>query len=126
MRDDYTSEWGYRAKWAYLFTIVFALLAPVFYVIYISFNEYGFAARIYVFTFDWYRVVLGDVMLVASLEWTGYLAAACVATAVPMGLMAAKFYKRTRRKVLVVVLMLAPLFAPADIRADLIKTHFIC
>ncbi len=124
MRDDYTSEWGYRAKWAYLFSIVFALLAPVFYVIYISFNEYGFGARIYEFTTDWYRVVLGDTMLVASLEWTGYLAAACVATAVPMGLMAAKFYKRTRHKVLVVVLMLAPLFAPADIVGSALLVFF--
>ncbi len=124
MRDDYTSEWGYRAKWAYLFTIVGALLAPVFYVIYISFNEHGFAARIYDFTFDWYIVVLGDTMLVASLEWTGYLAVACVATAVPMGLMAAKFYKRTRRKVLIVVLMLAPLFAPADIIGSALLVFF--
>ena len=38
-------------------------------------------------------------MLVASLEWTGYLALSSVATSVPMGLLAAKFYKRTRRKV---------------------------
>ena len=60
MRDDYTSEWGYRLKWAYLFTIVGALLMPVFYVIVISFNEHGFAARIYEFTTDWYRVVLGE------------------------------------------------------------------
>ena len=124
MRDDYTSEWSYRAKWAYLFLIVGALLAPVFHIIYVSFNEHGFAARIYDFTFDWYRVVLGDTMLVASLEWTGYLAVACVATSVPMGLMAAKFYKRTRHKVLVVVLMLAPLFAPADIIGSALLVYF--
>ena len=65
MRDDFTSEWGYRLKWAYLFAVVGALLAPVFYVIVISFNEHGYAARIYEFTTDWYRVVLGDKMLVA-------------------------------------------------------------
>ena len=76
-----------------------ALLAPTFYIIYISFNEYGFGARIYEFTFDWYIVVLGDTMLVASLEWTAYLAGAAVAIVVPMALLAAKFYKRTRFKV---------------------------
>ena len=58
--------------------VVFALLLPSFYIIYISFNEYGFGARVYEFTFDWYRVVLGDTMLVASLKWTAYLAIATV------------------------------------------------
>jgi len=124
MRDDYTSEWGYRLKWAYLFTIVGALLMPVFYVIVISFNEHGFAARIYEFTTDWYRVVLGDKLLVASLEWTFYLAVAVVATAVPMGLLAAKVYKRTRRKVRLVTLMLAPLFVPADIMGSSLLVFF--
>ena len=60
MLDDYSSIWAYRAKWAYLLAVVGALLAPVFYIIYISFNEHGFGARIYEFTFDWYVVVLGD------------------------------------------------------------------
>ena len=124
MRDDYSSELGYGLKWAYLLTIVGALLGPVFYVIYISFNEYGFAARVYEFTVDWYRVVLGDKMLVASLEWTLYLALAAVATAVPMGLLSAKLYKRTRHKVAFVTLMLAPLFAPADIMASSLLVFF--
>jgi spermidine/putrescine transport system permease protein len=124
MRDDFTSEWGYRAKWAYLLAIVGALLAPVFYVIYISFNEYGFGARIYEFTTDWYRVVLGDTMLVASLEWTAYLALGVIATSVPMGLLAAKFYKTSRRKVLVVTVMLSPLFAPADILGSALLVFF--
>jgi len=109
MQDDYGNVWTYRAKWAYLLAVVGALLAPVFYIIYISFNEHGFGARIYEFTFDWYRVVLGDTMLVASLEWTAYLALAVVVSAVPLGLMAAKFYKRTRHKVWFVTLMLLPL-----------------
>ncbi len=124
MRDDFTSEWGYRLKWAYLFSVVGALLAPVFYVIVISFNEHGYAARIYEFTFDWYRVVLGDKLLVASLEWTGYLALGVVATAVPMGLLAAKVYKRTRRKVPFVTLMLSPLFVPADIMGSSLLVFF--
>jgi len=124
MRDDFSSEWGYRAKWAYLLTIVGALLAPVFYIIYISFNEHGFGARIYTFTFDWYRVVLGDTMLVASLEWTLYLALATVAITVPMGLLAAKLYKSTRHKVLMVTLMLTPLFVPADIMGSALLVYF--
>ena len=124
MQDDYGSVWGYRAKWAYLLAIVLSLLLPVFYVIYVSFNEHGFAARIYEFTFDWYVVVLSDKILVASLEWTGYLALSAVATAVPMGLLAAKFYKRTRRKVGFVTLMLLPLFVPADIMASSLLVYF--
>ena len=124
MRDDYSSELGHKLKWAYLLSIVFALLAPVFYVIYISFNEHGFAARIYEFTFEWYRVVLGDIMLVASLEWSIYLALGAVATAIPMGLMAAKLYKRTRHKVGFVTLMLSPLFVPADILASSLLVFF--
>ena len=124
MPDDYSSIWTYRAKWAYLLAVVGALLAPVFYIIYISFNEHGFGARIYEFTFDWYVVVLGDTMLVASLKWTGYLAVAVVSTAVPMGLIAAKFYKRARRKVLFVTLMLLPLFIPADIMGSSLLVYF--
>ncbi len=120
MQDDYGNLWSYRAKWAYLLLIVFLLLLPVFYVVYVSFNEHGFAARIYQFTFDWYRVVLGDKMLVASLEWTAYLALGAVVTAVPMGLVAAKFYKSTQHKVSFVTLMLLPLFIPAIIVSDFI------
>jgi spermidine/putrescine transport system permease protein len=124
MPDDYSSIWKYRAKWAYLLAVVGVLLAPVFYVIYISFNEHGFGARIYEFTFDWYAVVLGDTMLVASLKWTGYLALAVVSTAVPMGLIAAKFYKETQRKVLFVTLMLLPLFIPADLMGSSLLVYF--
>ena len=124
MQDDYGSIWAYRAKWAYLLALVLALLSPVFYVIYVSFNEHGFAARIYEFTFEWYAVVLGDKILVASLEWTGYLAFTAVATSVPMGLLAAKFYKRTRRKIGFVTLMLLPLFVPADIMGSSLLVYF--
>ncbi len=124
MPDDFSSIWTYRAKWAYLLAVVGVLLVPVFYVIYISFNEHGFGARIYEFTFDWYVVVLGDTMLVASLKWTGYLALAVVSTAVPMGLIAAKFYKETQRKVLFVTLMLLPLFIPADIMGSSLLVYF--
>ncbi len=124
MQDEYGNLWAYRAKWAYLLLVVLALLAPTFYVIYISFNEYGFAARIYKFTFDWYLVVFGDTMLVASFTWTGYLALAVVLSTVPLGVIAAKFYKRTRRKVMFVALMLLPLFVPADIMGSSLLVYF--
>ena len=124
MRDDFGNIWIHRAKWAYLLGLVVTLLLPVFYVIYVSFNEYGFAARIYQFTFEWYAIVLGDKILVASLEWTAYLAVGAVATAVPMGLLAAKFYKRTRHKVGFVTLMLLPLFVPADIMGSSLLVYF--
>ncbi|MFP6711091.1 MAG: hypothetical protein VB913_05290, partial [Rhodospirillales bacterium] len=109
MQDDYSNIWAYRAKWGYLLMVVGALLAPVFYIIYISFNEHGFAAQIYEFTFEWYRVILADTILVASLEWTFYLAISVVFTSVPLGLLAAKFYKRSQYKIIFVTLMLAPL-----------------
>lgn len=122
--DDYSNVWTYRLKWLYLLAVVCALLLPTFYVIYISFNELGFGARVYDFTFAWYTVVLGDTMLVASLKWTAYLAAAVVLTSVPMALLAAKFYKRTRFKVAFVTLMLLPLFIPADIMASSLLVYF--
>lgn len=124
MMDDFSSAWSYRLKWAYLLLVVGALLLPTFYIIYISFNEHGFGARIYEFTFEWYAVVLGDTMLVSALHWTLYLAAAVVVTSVPMALLAAKFYKRTRFKVSFVTLMLLPLFIPADIMASSLLVYF--
>jgi spermidine/putrescine transport system permease protein len=41
-----------------------------------------------------------------------------------MGLLAAKFYKRTRRKVGFVTLMLLPLFVPADIMGSSLLVYF--
>ena len=124
MMDDYSNVWIYRLKWTYLLAVVGALLMPTFYVIYISFNEHGFGARIYEFTVDWYVVVLGDTMLVASLKWTLYLAVSAVVIVVPMALLSAKFYKRTRFKIAFVTLMLFPLFIPADIMASSLLVYF--
>ena len=124
MYDDFASPWNIRLKWVYLLGVAFALLMPVFYTIYISFNQHGFGARIYDFTFDWYRVVLGDILLVASLKWTLYLALAAIAMTIPMALLSAKFYKRTRRKVAFVALMLSPLFVPADIMGSSLLVFF--
>jgi spermidine/putrescine transport system permease protein len=124
MYDNFANPWTIRLKWLYLLTVVLALLSPVMYTVYISFNEHGFGARIYNFTFDWYRIVLGDKILVASLEWTLYLAVATVGLTIPMALLSAKFYKRSRRKVAFVSLMLSPLFVPADIMGSSLLVFF--
>ena len=124
MIRDYRNQLGYWAMWAYLLALVCALLAPVFYTIYISFNEHGFGAQIYDFTFDWYRVMFRNEQIIDSLGWTVALGAATVATAVPMGLLAAKHYRRTRRKLALVTLMLSPLFVPADILGSALLVYF--
>ncbi len=124
MQDSYRNPWLYAAGWAYVLLVVTALLVPVFYIVYISFNEHSFGARIYTFTFDWYRLIGADTILVASLKWTFALAGAAMVTAVPMGLLAAKFYKRSRHKVAFVTLMLSPLFVPADIMASALLVYF--
>jgi spermidine/putrescine transport system permease protein len=124
MQDGFMNIWLYRLGWTYVLFIVFLLLAPVLYIVYISFNEYTFGARIYEFTTDWYTLILADKILVASLKWTGFLAVGVMATAVPMGLLAAKFYKSTRHKVAFVTLMLSPLFVPADIMGSALLIYF--
>ena len=124
MMDSYASPWAYRAQWAYLLIIVGALMTPVFYTIYISFNEHGFGAQIYDFTWDWYVVLFRNQQIIDSLSWTAYLGAATILTAVPMGLIAAKYYKRTRHKVVFVTLMLSPLFVPADILGSALLVYF--
>ena len=40
--NDYDNPLIHRLKWAYLFLIVITLMAPVLYVMYVSFNENGF------------------------------------------------------------------------------------
>ena len=124
MYDNFANPWTIRLKWLYLLGVVFALMCPVFYTIYISFNEHGFGARIYDFTFDWYRIVLGDKLLVVSIKWTLYLAISAVATTIPMALLSAKFYKRSRHKVAFVALMMSPLFVPADIMGSSLLVFF--
>jgi len=124
MRDEYASIWSYRLKWAYLLIIVGALMIPVFYNLYISFNEFGFGAYNYNFTLEWYRIVFEDELLMTAFGWTMLLAVFTVLTAVPMGLLAAKFFKSTRHKVPMVALMLLPLFVPADIVASALLVFF--
>ncbi len=124
MQNEFGNAWAHRMKWAYTLAIVAGLLTPVFYTIYISFNEHGFGARVYEFTVDWYFVLFTNTQIIESLKWTLLLGAGAVLTAVPMGLLAAKYYKRTGHKVLFVVLMLSPLFVPGDILGSALLVYF--
>lgn len=122
--DDYANVWLHRAKWAYLLLVVATLMSPVFYVMYISFNEYGFGAAQYVFTTRWYGLIFADDQLMSALRWTLSLAAATTVLTIPMALLAAKFYKAARVKVPVVFLMLAPLFVAPDILSAALLVFF--
>ncbi|MEL6316169.1 MAG: ABC transporter permease subunit [Pseudomonadota bacterium] len=124
MSDDYASPWEIRLNWAYMLAIVGALMTPVFYNLYISFNEFGFGAARYAFTLDWYAAVFQDAQLLTALRWTGLLAVATALIAVPFGLLAAKLYKRLDQKLWLLALMLLPLFTPADIFASSLLVFF--
>ncbi len=122
--DDYANIWLHRAKWAYLLLIVATLMSPVFYVMYISFNENGFGAAEYVFTIRWYGLIFSDGQLMDALRWTLGLAVTTTLLTIPMALLAAKFYKATRAKVAVVFLLLAPLFVAPDILSAALLVFF--
>lgn len=122
--DDYANIWLHRAKWAYLLLIVATLMSPVFYVMYISFNENGFGAAEYVFTTRWYGLIFSDGQLMDALRWTLGLAVTTTVLTIPMALLAAKFYKATRAKVAVVFLLLAPLFVAPDILSAALLVFF--
>ncbi|MBT3332077.1 MAG: ABC transporter permease subunit [Rhodospirillaceae bacterium] len=124
MGDDYTRLWTYRLKWLYTLLVVFTLMLPVFYVIYISFNQNGFGARDYVFTLEWYGDIFSDLLLMNALGNTMLLAAITMLAAVPLGLIAASFYKATEAKLLTVTLLLSPLFVPADILGSALLVFF--
>ena len=121
---EYTSPWAQKAKWLYLLTVVFCLLLPVFYTIYVSFNDFGFGSPKYEFTLDYYTNLFKNEQIREALGWTLRLCLMTVAVTVPMSLLAAKFYKQTRYKVSFVMLMLAPLFIPADILAAGLLVYF--
>ena len=122
--NDYENIWLHRAKWAYMLLVVFTLMSPVFYVMYISFNQNGFGAAEYVFTWRWYGLIFSDVLLMNALRWTLLLAFVTTVITVPMALLAAKFYKTTSAKLLVVFLMLAPLFVAPDILGSALLVFF--
>lgn len=124
MVDEYGRRWGYRLKWAYLLLVVATLMSPVFYVMYVSFNENGFGAANYVFTFAWYGVIFSDSLMLNALAWTSSLAIVTTAITVPFAVLAAKFYKSTRYKVLTLLLLLSPLFVAADIMGASLLVYF--
>ncbi len=124
MQDEYGNKWAYRLKWAYLLLVVVSLMSPVFYVMYISFNENGFGAAEYVFTLEWYAVIFSDKLMMNALAWTLSLAAATTVITVPLAVLAAKFYKATSHKVLTVFLLLSPLFVASDILGSALLVYF--
>lgn len=121
---DYSNPWAHRLKWLYLLLVVATLMTPVFYVMYVSFNENGFGAAEYVFTLDWYAVIFTDKLMLNALGWTVLLALCTTAITVPFAILAAKFYKTTRHKVLTVFLLLSPLFVAADIFGAALLVYF--
>jgi spermidine/putrescine transport system permease protein len=122
--NDYDNIWVHRAKWAYMLLVVITLMSPVFYVMYISFNENGFGAAEYVFTTRWYGLIFADELLMRALRWTLLLAFMTMIVTVPFALLAAKLYKQTSAKLLVVFLMLAPLFVAPDILGSALLVYF--
>ncbi len=124
MVDEFGNLWVHRLKWAYLLLIVFSLMSPVFYVMYISFNENGFGAAEYVLTLESYSLIFSDKLMMTALQWTLSLAFCTTVVVVPMSILAAKFYKATRYKVLTVFLLLSPLFVAADIFGAALLVYF--
>jgi spermidine/putrescine transport system permease protein len=92
--NEYDNPWLHRLKWTYLLLVVLTLMIPVLYVMYISFNANGFGANEYVFTLEWYGLILSDEILIGALRWTLTLAVVTTLIAVPMALLAAKYYNR--------------------------------
>lgn len=124
MADDYASRWIYWAMWAYLLAIVALLMTPTFYNYYISFNEFGFGAANYEFTLGWYGAVFQDAQLMTAFGWTILLGLINLAITVPLGLIAAKAFKRNPKQAWMVALMLLPLFVPGDIFASALLVYF--
>ena len=96
MIDDYANIWMHRLKWGYLILIVVTLMSPVLYIMYISFNQYGFGANRYAFTLEWYGLIASDKLLVNALTWTVALSITTTVISVPLSLVAAKYYKATK------------------------------
>ena len=124
MTDDFANPWLYRLKWAYMLLIVLTLMAPVMYVMYISFNANGFGANAYDFTWEWYGLIFQDQLLLGALRGTLSLAVVVTLVAVPMALISAKLYKQSTNKLPIVFLMLAPLFVPPDILGSALLVFF--
>ena len=102
LRDDFQPKWKLLLKWGWLSFAVFILMAPTFYTVYISFNELGFGAKYYNFTFQWYENVFSDKQLIGALGWTMLLAIITLPIVIPFGLLSAKLYKQSTQKVWIV------------------------
>ena len=124
VRDDFQPQWKLAFKWGWLAFAVFILMAPTFYTVYISFNELGFGAKYYIFTFQWYESVFSDRQLLGALGWTMLLAFITLPIVIPFGLLSAKLYKQSSKKVSIVFVLLSPLFVPADILASALLVFF--
>lgn len=124
MIDDYANIWMHRLKWGYLILIVVALMSPVLYIMYISFNQYGFGANRYAFTLEWYGLIASDKLLVNALTWTVALSITTTVIAVPLSLVAAKYYKTAKNKLLPVLLLMSPLFVAPDIMGSALLVYF--
>jgi spermidine/putrescine transport system permease protein len=109
--NEYDNPWLHRLKWTYLLLVVLTLMIPVLYVM-------------YVFTLEWYGLILSDEILIGALRWTLTLAVVTTLIAVPMALLAAKYYKTADKKLFVVFLLLAPLFVPPDILGSALLVSF--
>lgn len=124
MQNEFGNIAFHRLKWAYLLLVVMVLMSPVFYVMYISFNRYGFGAGRYSFTLEWYETIFSDSLLMGALGWTMLLAGVTTVIVIPMGLLAAKFYKHTQYKLVTVTLLLSSLFVPSDILGSALLVYF--
>ncbi len=124
MIDDYANIWLHRLKWGYLILIVVTLMSPVLYIMYISFNQYGFGANRYAFTLEWYGLIASDKLLVNALTWTLALSITTTLIAVPLSLVAAKYYKVAKNKLLPVLLLMSPLFVAPDIMGSALLVYF--
>ena len=124
MIDDYANIWLHRLKWVYLILIVVTLMSPVLYIMYISFNQYGFGANRYAFTLEWYGLIASDKLLVNALTWTLALSITTTLIAVPLSLVAAKYYKAAKNKLLPVLLLMSPLFVAPDIMGSALLVYF--
>jgi spermidine/putrescine transport system permease protein len=105
--NDYDNPWLHKLKWTYLLLIVLTLMIPVLYVMYVSFNANGFGANEYRFTLEWYGLIFSDELLIGALRWTLALAVVVTVIAVPMALLAAKYYEAADNKLFPVFLRAA-------------------
>lgn len=124
MIDDYANIWMHRLKWGYLILIVVTLMSLVLYIMYISFNQYGFGTNRYAFTLEWYGLIASDKLLVNALTWTLALSITTTLIAVPLSLLAAKYYKAAKNKLLPVLLLMSPLFVAPDFMGSALLVYF--